>query len=52
VSALSSWTELAVGAACLAGAWAAWRRAERIAGVGLAIAGAVAVVHAAVALAG
>jgi hypothetical protein len=52
VSVLSSWIELAVGGACLAGAWAAWRRAQRLAGTGLAIAGAIAVVHAAVALSG
>jgi hypothetical protein len=52
VNALSSWTELAVGAACLVGAWSAWRRTQHLAGGALAVAGAVAVVHAALSLAG
>jgi hypothetical protein len=50
VSALSSWIELAVGFACLAGAWGAWRRTIRAASLVLTLAGLVAVVHAALTL--
>jgi hypothetical protein len=50
VSALSSWIELAVGLACLAGAWGAWRRAIRSASFVLTLAGVVAIVHAALTL--
>jgi hypothetical protein len=50
VSALSSWTELAVGSVCLAGALAAWRRSLRSAAIVLTLAGATAIVHAALAL--
>jgi hypothetical protein len=52
VSALTSWIELAVGVACLGGAWGAWRRSLRPAGIALAVAGAAAVVHAAFVLVG
>jgi hypothetical protein len=51
VSALSSWIELAVGLACLTGAWGAWRRAIRAASLVLTLVGVIAIVHAVFALA-
>jgi hypothetical protein len=50
VRALTSWTEIAVGLACLGAAWGI-RRGARVAVAALAVAGAVAVAHGAVALA-